>query len=269
MLRVGFYQYRPLFGRVTQNLEKVLNRLNYVNADLMVLPELAFTGYHFRDRSELDPMAEEVKKSSIIAALKELCAVKDMYIVSGFAERDQHRIYNSAVLVGPRGLVHTYRKIQLFFREKELFTPGNIPLQVHDIKGTKVGIMICFDWIFPEIMRILALQGAEIICHPTNLVLSYCQQAMLTRCLENGVFAITTNRFGADNRPHGTLRFTGKSQIVGPKGNLIFRASAQRETIHILEIDPVKSRDKKMTDLNHLFTDRRPEMYRKICEPLS
>lgn len=268
MLRVGFYQYRPLFGKVNQNLKKVIRRLNEVNADLMVLPELAFTGYHFRDRSELSPMAEETKNSGIIKALADLCAKKDMYIVSGFAERDGDEIYNSAVLVGPQGLMHTYRKIQLFYREKEQFSPGNIPLQVHDVKGAKVGMMICFDWIFPEIMRTLALQGAEIICHPSNLVLSYCQQAMLTRCLENGVFAITTNRFGADSRPHGTLRFTGKSQIIEPKGRLLFRAAAQRETIHILEIDPVKSREKNMTDLNHLFTDRRPEMYRKICEPI-
>jgi predicted amidohydrolase len=266
MLRVGFYQYRPLFGNVSRNLRKVTKRLSDVSADLMVLPELAFTGYHFRDKAELEPMAEETGNSRIISALTEICARKKMYIVTGFAEKEGNDIYNSAVLIGPEGLVHTYRKIQLFYREKEMFTSGNIPLQVQEIKGTRMGMMICFDWIFPEITRILALEGAEIICHPSNLVLSYCQQAMLTRCLENGVFAITTNRFGADNRPHGTLRFTGKSQIVGPKGNLLFRAHSQREVLHIAEIDPSETRDKKMTDLNHLFKDRRPEMYGKLCE---
>jgi len=265
-LRVGFYQFRPLFGKVNQNLKKVIQQLNRTSADLLVLPELAFTGYHFRDRAELEPMAEEVISSKTIAALTEVCAKKDMYIVSGFAEKDGEEIYNSAILVGPQGLIHAYRKIQLFYREKEMFTPGNIPLQVHDIKGTKVGMMICFDWIFPEITRILALQGAEIICHPTNLVLSYCQQAMLTRCIENGVFAITTNRYGADKRPHGTLRFTGKSQIVGPKGDLLFRAPLNRDTLQVIEINPAESRDKNMTELNHLFNDRRPEMYKKICE---
>ena len=189
-----------------------------------------------------------------------------MFVVSGFAEKAENRIYNSAVLIGPKGLIHIYRKIQLFFKEKEIFEPGNIPLQIHEVKGIKLGMMICFDWIFPEVSRTLALQGADLICHPANLVLSYCQEAMKTRCLENGIFAITANRIGADQRPHGTLKFTGNSQIVAPKGDLIYRARSQREEIYISEIDPSQSRDKNMTELNNLFADRRPAFYKKICE---
>ena len=265
MLRVGFFQYRPLFGKVTRNLLKVKQHLTEIEADLMVLPELAFTGYHFRDRDEMWPLAEATGNSRIIDTLTELCARKDMYIVSGFAEKDRSHIYNSAVLVGPGGLIHTYRKIQLFYREKEIFEPGNIPLQVHEIKGFKVGMMICFDWIFPEITRSLALLGADLVCHPSNLVLSYCQEAMKTRCLENGIFAITANRIGADRRPHGTLDFTGKSQVVAPKGDILYRAGLRREELYITEIDPKQSRDKKMTELNDLFQDRRPAFYNRIC----
>lgn len=265
-LRVGFYQFRPSFGKVERNLNKVINTLNSIQADIIVLPELAFSGYHFADRSELEKLAENPADSPTLSALTAVCLQKNLFVVTGFAEKDKNKIYNSALLIGPQGLIHIYRKIQLFFREKEVFEPGNIPLQVHEVKGIKLGMMICFDWIFPEIMRSLALQGADLICHPANLVLSYCQEAMKTRCLENGVFAITANRVGADRRPHGTLEFTGKSQIVAPKGDILHRSKTKREEIFIAEIDSLQARDKKMTELNDLFQDRRPMYYKRICE---
>jgi predicted amidohydrolase len=266
MLRVGFYQFRPLFGKVEQNRKKIFRTLEQVSADIIVLPELAFTGYNFANRQELADVAEIPAESLTLSALGDLCRRKNMFIVSGFAETAGAKIYNAAVLVGPKGLIHIYRKIQLFFKEKEIFEPGNIPLKVQEVKGIKLGMMICFDWIFPEVTRSLALMGADLICHPANLVLSYCQEAMKTRCLENGIFAITANRIGADQRPHGSMKFTGNSQIVAPKGDLLYRARAQREQLYITEIDPKQARDKKMTELNNLFTDRRPEFYGKICE---
>jgi len=69
----------------------------------------------------------------------------------------------------------------------------------------RVGMMVCFDWAFPEVARALALKGADLIGHPANLVLTYCQQAMVTRCIENLVFAVTANRYGTEERPHGEL----------------------------------------------------------------
>jgi predicted amidohydrolase len=267
MLRMGFYQFRPLFGRVELNRKKVLEKLSSAEADLLVLPELAFTGYQFQDWHELFPLAEDPANSPTIEMMSELCSAKNFFIVSGFAEKEGEDLYNSAVLIGPNGLIHIYRKIQLFFREKDIFKPGNISLQVQEIRGARIGMMICFDWIFPEIARILALQGADIICHPSNLVLSYCQSAMFTRCLENGVFAITANRFGTEKRPQGTLRFTGKSQITAPKGELLYRARSQREELVIVEIDPAQAGNKKITEKNNLFADRRPVMYSELCLP--
>ena len=122
-------------------------------------------------------------------------------------------------------------------------------------------MMVCFDWIFPETMRSLAVLGADIVCHPSNLVLSYCQQTMLSRTLENGVFAITANRFGMDKRPHGELKFTGKSQVVAPKGVLLHRAPSQRTQLFVTEIDIAAARNKSITALNDLMGDRRPEFY--------
>jgi predicted amidohydrolase len=261
MYRVGFYQFKPKFGEVKQNRKKVRDALERAEADLLVLPELCFTGYHFQNRAELERLAENPKDSKTLEMLIELCRRKNMHVVSGFAEKDSGKIYNSALLVGPEGLLHTYRKIHLFLNEKDYFEPGNLPLQVQEIDGVRVGTMICFDWIFPETTRILALQGADIICHPSNLVMSYCQEAMITRCLENNLFAITANRIGADERPHGTLRFTGKSQIVAPKGKLLYRSDSQKEEMFVIEIDPALARDKQLNPKNSLLNDRRPEFY--------
>jgi predicted amidohydrolase len=232
----------------------------------MVLPELAFTGYNFKDKKELESVAEDPSYSHTIQALQELCIKRDFYVVTGFAEKHGQRIFNSAILLGPEGIVKIYRKIQLFFKEKEIFDPGDGLPDVQTVKGVKIGMMICFDWIFPEIMRVLTLKDADIICHPANLVLSYCQEAMKTRCLENNVFAVTANRFGADSRPHGVLKFTGNSQIVAPKGKLLYRARRQREELFVVEIDPSLARDKKLTELNDILEDRRPEFYGDLCK---
>jgi predicted amidohydrolase len=237
-----------------------------MDADLMVLPELAFTGYNFKDKKELESVAEDPSHSRTIHTLLELCNKKDFYVVTGFAEQHGQKVYNSAILLGPEGIVKIYRKIQLFFKEKDIFEAGDGLPEVQSIKGVKIGMMICFDWIFPEIMRILAINGADIICHPANLVLSYCQEAMMTRCLENNVFAVTANRFGADSRPHGILKFTGNSQIVAPKGKLLYRARMQREEVFVTEIDPFLSRDKRLTEMNDIFEDRRPEFYGDLCK---
>jgi predicted amidohydrolase len=149
---------------------------------------------------------------------------------------------------------------------KKYFDEGDIPLQVNIVNDVKVGMLVCFDWAFPETIRALTLQGAEVIAHPSNLVLAFCQEAMITRCLENRVFAITTNRFGSDKRPHGELKFTGKSQIVGPGGVLINRAASQREALYVTEIDPAQSQNKNITILNDLIADRRPEYYQDLMK---
>jgi predicted amidohydrolase len=263
-MKVGFYQFKPVFGKVDRNVRKVVNELQKVEVDLIVLPELAFTGYYFSGRDELQGLAEDPDKSTSIDALTSLCKARNFYIVTGFAEKRMDKCFNSAILIGPDGIEHIYRKLHLFNEEKLCFDAGDIPLQINTIRDAKIGMMVCFDWAFPEVSRVLALQGAEIICHPSNLVLSYCQQTMLTRCLESRIFAITTNRFGADKRPQGTLKFTGKSQIVAPGGELIHRAVSQREALFITEIEPAAAHNKNITVLNDLFDDRRPQFYSSL-----
>ena len=265
MNRVGFYQFNPTFGQVERNLDHVLAVLRGVRDALVVLPELAFTGYSFRDRAEVTCLAEDSRDSPAVERLVALCRERDLHLVTGFAERFEDKVYNSALLFGPEGLLHVYRKLHLFGREKECFDPGDVPLQVHEVRGLRVGVMVCFDWAFPEVARSLALQGADVICHPANLVLTYCQQTMLARCIENGVYAVTANRYGTEDRPHGALTFTGQSQIVAPKGKLLYRSAAEGDDLHLVEIDVALARDKALTDWNDILADRRPEFYRELC----
>ena len=268
MLRVGFFQFAPEFGEVATNLSKVVSVLRGAEADIIVLPELAFTGYFFQDRSELAFLAQDPAKSPIVSSLIALCRDHDFYLVTGFAEKSADKIFNSALVIGGDGILHTYRKLHLFNTEKEYFDPGDTALDTIELRGARIGIMVCFDYVFPEVARVLALQGADLLCHPSNLVLTYCQQAMITRCLENSVFAVTANRFGTDIRPRGTLEFSGQSQLVAPKGELVYRAQPEAEELFIAKIDVDKARDKSMTQRNHLIEDRRPEYYTELIKRL-
>ena len=121
--------------------------------------------------------------------------------------------------------------------------------------------MVCFDWFFPESMRTLALKGADVICHCANLVLPFCQDAMITRCLENHVFAVTANRTGEENRNGKCCYYTGRSQITGPDAKILCQAGANTEEIGIAEIDFTLSRNKNLNYYNHIFLDRKEIFY--------
>ena len=124
--------------------------------------------------------------------------------------------------------------------------------------------MICFDWIFPEAARLLSLGGAQIICHPSNLVLSFCQRAMFARSVENGVFTMTCNRIGTESRTDRELAFTGGSQILGNRGEMLAQAGADTEETISADIKPALADEKMITLNNHLHNDRRVELYGKL-----
>jgi predicted amidohydrolase len=261
--RAGFFQFNPPFGRKEENIRKVLSALKSVDLDLLVLPEFFATGYQFISKDEVAELSEEIPDGHTTKTLSELSHQKDCYIVAGLPERDRDRFFNSAVITGPDGFIGAYRKTHLFFEEKLFFSPGDTGFRVWDTKTGRVGIMICFDWLFPESMRTLALMGADIVAHPSNLVLPHCPQAMPIRCLENRVFAITANRIGEENRKKGqSLRFIGQSQVVTPEGKVLVRAPEDEEALLSAEIVPEMARNKSLNPLNNIFDDRRPEMYR-------
>ena len=262
-MRVGFIQSDPLFGKTEYNLSKVESLITIRKADLMVLPELFSTGYHFLNQNEALKLSEPIPEGPTTQSLIRICNKNQISIIAGIAEQDENRSYNSAVVIGPNGYLGKYRKIHLFGTEKNCFEPGNLPLKVFDIGTARVGVMICFDWRFPETARTLALSGADLIAHPSNLVLPHCPQAIITRCLENRVFVVTANRVGTEQRiPGNPLTFIGQSQVVDPDGNILCRASETKEETKVFEIDIEKSRNKSIISGDNLFTNRRPDLYR-------
>ena len=259
-MKVGYIQTSPIFGEVTQNFEQVENLLGNTKADLIVLPELFATGYTFISKEEAESMAEKTEGETA-KFLMGLAEKTGAVVVGGFIEKDGNQIFNSSMIVSDNEVLGTYRKLHLYYKEKMWFSPGNKPLETYDVKKTKVGIMICFDWFFPETIRSLALLGADIIAHPANLVLPYCQNAMTTRCLINRVFGVTSNRIGTEVRGEDNFTFTGGSQITAYNGEVLSSAPKDKPHIDFVEIDVTQSRDKNLNKYNDVFEDRRTDLY--------
>ena len=266
-MRVAIIQNNPVLGAVAANLAAVGDAIGDRKFDLLVLPELFASGYYFHSAAQVRQLAEPVSNGPTVQFLVALAGRKNAYVCGGLPELANGKIYNSALLVGPQGLVAVYRKLHLFYEEKLWFEPGDSPLAVNTIAGrhgeaARVGMLLCYDWRFPEVARVLALQGAQLLLHPANLVQPYAQAAMVTRCLENRVYALTANRVGEDVRPDGSrLEFTGRSQAVGPDGEVLAQAAAQDTALLELDLDPARADDKTVTEHNHLLDERRPEMY--------
>lgn len=263
MLTIGAVQFAPVRRDVAANIARVAALLRGVRADLLVLPELANSGYLYAAPAALAPYSEPGDGSGpFLAALARLAGEIGGVIVAGFAEQAGEWLYNSAAAVSAEGVLQVYRKTHLFADEKTLFRPGDTGFRIFEHAGARIGIMVCFDWYFPESARTLALAGAQIISHPSNLVLPHCQTAMVTRCLENRAYAITTNRYGTEVLPDGrSLTFTGASQILTPRGERLCQAPVAGDAVLAVEIDPALADDKRVTPRNDLFADRRPALY--------
>jgi len=265
-MKVGYIQFKPAFGDTAANVEAMKHFISTTEADLLVLPELATTGYTFASKEELAPIAEPFESSPSLDALQKTARERSCGLVVGFAEASGDRIFNSAALLRPDGTRGLYRKIHLFGAENLLFDPGDRPFEVFDFGGVRLGVMICFDWYFPESVRVLALKGAQVICHPVNFVLPWGQRAMVIRCLENRVFAVTANRYGAERHGERSFTFTGASQITSPTGEILAAAPAEGDHTAVVEIDPTAAENKKINRFNDLFENRRVEFYGELTE---
>lgn len=263
-MKIGFLQLKPKFGAVRENVRAACSLLKGVSDATIVLPELFNTGYVFRSQDELDTLAESALGGYTVAEMKKVATQKNLNLVFGIAEKQGRKYYNTAVLVTPKDGVYTYRKTHLFDREKLFFTPGEKGYAVHNIGGRRIGMMVCFDWAFPEVTRILALLGAQVICHPANLVMPYCQDAMRTRAIENRVFTVTANRIGGEKRGNVSVSFTGNSQIVDPAGNVLASAGNRSESLKIVDVQIEEADNKAINTNNDLFKDRKISLYKPL-----
>ena len=252
---------RPQRGEKSRNIKRVESLLSGVSADIIVLPELFNTGYLFESRDELFALAEPFKSGETFRSLSAISSSNGFAIAAGFAERAGDALYNSQLFVTPSGDAHLYRKLHLFDREKFFFKPGDIHPEVVEFRGGRIGQLICFDWIFPEIYRHYAVKGADLILHSSNLVLPYCQRASFARAIENHIFLIVANRTGSEALGDITLDFTGGSIIYSPTGDVLAEASESGEELRIVDVDIEFARDKWITSHNHIIDDRRTDMY--------
>ncbi len=263
-MKIGYVQFSPALGDLDANI-RWIERLgtNFSDGGLYVLPELCNSGYNFDSKQQAQETSEPISNSRFISFLSDLCRRRNVHLVAGMNEREGDLLFNTAVLIGPDGLIGKYRKMHLFLNEKDYFAPGNVGLPVFKLDDATIGMLVCFDWIFPEVWRILALKGADIICHPSNLVLpGRAQKGVPAHAMMNRVFVVTANRIGTEL----DLTFTGNSLICDPSGEILLAATATEESVGAIEIDPSKARDKKVTPRNDIFGDRRPSDYRKLTE---
>ncbi|NVO01407.1 MAG: carbon-nitrogen hydrolase [Bacteroidetes bacterium] len=260
-MNASFLQFAPVLADLDLTISIIENHFKKLkNSNLLVLPELANSGYNFISKKMAVQSAEIVKKSKYFEFLIDFCKKQNIFIVSGFNEKEGSILYNSSILLGPKGYIGKYRKMHSFFNESKFFQKGNLGFPVFKTEIGNIGMLICYDWMFPEVWRILALKKADIICHPSNLVLPYAQQAVPVHALINKVFTITANRVGTE----GNLSFTGKSLICNPLGEVLAHANEKDETICTAEIDISIVRNKKITPKNHIFKDRRIDEYGEL-----
>ncbi len=253
--RVGVVQNSPKFLKAEANVKAALALMDKGSADLWVLPEFFAAGYNFRTKAEAARCAETAG-GPLAKTLAAYAAKKGCALVAGFPEKAGGKLYNSAYYVTP-AKTKVYRKTHLFGGEKRFFTPGDTGFWVETFKGTRIGVMICFDWFFPESARTLALKGAQVIAHPANLVLPWCPEGMKIRSLESRVFTATADRVGME---HG-LRYIGSSQVVAQNGKVLKRLGGKAAGTAVVAIDPRLADDKRVHPACDLLGDRRPRYY--------
>jgi predicted amidohydrolase len=257
--KVSIIQFQPELGDTSANIRTLEQLFPATDgSSLVILPELANAGYNFKDRDEAFAHAEILDgQGRFQEFLLHESARRNVHIVAGINEKDGNSLYNSAILAGPGGLMGKYRKMHLFMNEKDIFQPGDAGLPVFDIGGFKIGILICFDYLFPEPWRIMAQNGADLICHPSNLLTENPRRCVPGLALMNRIYIATANRFGTERG----ITFNGCSFFTGPDGIISGMASPDRAEVMDCVIDTEKSRNKMITARNHVFEDRRPEMY--------
>lgn len=271
--KIACVQMDVAIGDVPVNQQRILQRTREAaeqEARLVIFPECALTGYCFESLEEAAPFAQPIDGPASEAIAK-ACSETGAYAVVGFIERDGSNFYNAAMVVGPNGLIGSYRKVHLPFLGVDRFLkPGDRPFNVIDLPFGKLGVNICYDASFPEAARSLKLMGAELIVLPTNWLTQARRNPELvisTRALENHVNFAAVNRVGSE-RGWG---FIGRSKIVDFNGDTVAEASESHEELVIDQIDFAAANNNRIINVAGSYevnriSDRRPEFYNRLAQ---
>ncbi len=261
MVKLSLVQFAPKVGDRDGNLSKIEELAYRTQSDVIVFPELATTGYAYPDKKSLMPYADEAGiDEGAVGVLKKISKEKNCMVVCGFAEKSEEKVFNSAMITAPDGNITVYRKLHLFSREKKIFTPGEEPPPLISFKGVIFTVLICYDWFFTELFRLRSMDGAQVFLHCANLVLPWCQTAMRERALTNRVFIATANRTGREREGSDDYSFTGKSQILDFRGEII-ASLEEEEGVLEAQIEPSETLCKNVTKYDNAFNDRRGDIY--------
>ena len=277
-VRIAVVQFDPQVGtqHCQTNLQNSLQLAQQAaknGANLIVLPELANTGYLFSSRQDAFKHAEVVPDGPSVRAWIDFARQHQVYLVAGLAEQEGMQLFDTAVLLGPDGFIGKYRKAHLWNKEKLWFTPGDLGFPVFETPIGRIGLLICWDIWFPEVPRLLSLQGADIICSLNNWVWTppplfddagKCMASYLTMTAAhvNNVFIAAANRIGEEQGE----RYLGCSLIAGTNGWPIGKvAPADEQTILYADIDLSTARSAPIwNNLNDLCRDRRVDVYESM-----
>jgi predicted amidohydrolase len=271
-VKIAGVQMAPKILEKEKNLERCLEFIQNTakeGARLIIFPECALPGYIFSSLEEAIPVAESIPGPST-DEIQALCSELNVYVVMGLLEMDGDKCYNTAALLGPEGLVGKHRKVHLPCVGIDRFVDkGDIPFTVYDTPVGRIGMGICYDGIFPEHARVLALQGADLVVLPTNwpkTTQGTPKYVVPTRAIENHIFYAAVNRVGEERG----IEFFGRSRIAYWFG-ILADGKAYEEDILYAEIEPATARDKRLVGKPgemeiDVINDRRPEFYSLICQ---
>lgn len=273
-MRIAAAQMDVRLADAAYNLSAMIARVREAagrGAELVVFPECALAGYCFDNRAEAFPHAESIPGPAT-AAFQAVCHDYDVYVVFGLLEREGEKLFNAAALVGPQGLLGSYRKVHLPWLGIDRYTDyGDRPFAVQSAGGVNLGLNICYDAGFPEPARCLTLLGADLIVLPTNWppgAECAAEYAINTRAMENTVYFAAVNRVGTERG----FKFIGQSRICDPLGRTLAHANHAEEELLYADIDVARSREKHLVRIGgtnevNRIADRRPEMYGEIVRP--
>ncbi|MFN3613924.1 MAG: nitrilase family protein [Rubrimonas sp.] len=270
-LTIACIQFAPVFGDVAGNLARsveMIGRAADAGARIVVLPELANTGYVFRSRAEALALAEPVPDGPSSRAWAAVAAERGVIVAAGIAERDGGRLFNSAVLLGPEGPMGVYRKLHLWGEENLWFEPGDRGVPVWPTPYGRIAVAICYDGWFPEVFRLAAVQGADLVCVPTNWVPIPGQAPdrppmanvlHMAAAHSNSMVIACANRVGVERGQP----FIGHSLIVAHTGwPAAGPAGGDTEEIVLATVDPTAARRaRNWNAFNDPLRDRRTDLY--------
>ena len=268
--RIAGVQMDIAIGQRDRNLSVMKTRLQETlaaGAQLTVFPECTTTGYCYESKADAMSVAESLDGPSV-KTVAGWCRDLSTCVIFGFLESADQQLFNSLALVGPEGLIGSYRKVHLPTLGVDQFTTPGDGFQVFGAGEIQVGMNICYDCSFPESARVLTLQGADLIALPTNWPPGSGHTSDLipnARALENHVYFMSVNRVGTERG----FDFIGKSKICDPKGNTLAFANHADEEIIYADVDPAYARNKHLVSVPgkhevHRINDRQPSTYGKI-----